>query len=206
MYRILICALLCCFSVLSHGQTVINEQDGPLTTSEHALLDSLDRHGIPTPDSIVVLADTVGTHGYVDHIGAPRTVHLTTTRMEHPDADTLEGFPYLFGVETTTYSETPAQVHILAHEIAHLLSTHLDAEMGRPALGIHLGTSEIQAEILGLVFMNLAFGMTADQLGFPTTVEYPFIQNKSVKTLQRQYCYITKKTWSVDALDCNYGL
>jgi hypothetical protein len=189
------------------GQTVLNEQAGDVTISERVLLRLLDKHGIPTPDSIVVVEDTSGVlYGYVKPFTLPRTVHLTPTRLGHPDADTLGGFPYLYGRKTTTYSETPPQTHVLAHEIGHILGPILNAEMGRPALGVHTSTDEVQAEIIGLVLGNLAFDWTPDQLGFPTRIDYPFVQDKTVKALQRQYCYIIKKTWSVEALSCGYGL
>jgi len=191
----------------AYGQVAVNEEAGPLTTDEQVLLERLSDHGIPVPDSISIVDDTTGhLFGYVDRIRAPRTVHLTPTRMKHPnDVEMGSGFPYLFGVENVSTDGPSPQTHVLAHETAHILSVHLNPEMGRPALGFHTHSGETQADILGLVLGQMAFGWSPDDLGFPEVVKYPLVKNKPVSLLARQYCQMVKRTWSVEEIQCGFN-
>jgi hypothetical protein len=189
----------CATTEQSTLEVPIYEKSGPVTGPERALLAGLKEQGIPLPDSVVIVKDTVA-HGYVDHWGAPGTVHLTTARRGS-DVKIASDFPYLFG-RTGRPPEEVRLAHVIAHETAHVHGPYLNAEMGRPALGVSTKTSEVQAEILALVYLDLVMGLGRSELGYPAKVEYPFVPDKSVRALKRQYCFIVKKTWSVEGLRC----
>lgn len=185
-----------------HGVNLVNKGDS-ITVYEELLLRRLDDALIPLPEKIVFTDKASNGKGWVK-IWNPNTIYLSTDRHEIP-YNTPESTGYLYGVKNYKSSEIPIQTHVLAHEIGHVLGPKLDAELGRPAFGLNSNTHETQAEIIGLVLMDIAFGTTADQLGFPDVVKYeaPSIKNKSVKTLKRQYCHIIKSTWKLSKLNCN---
>lgn len=178
-------------------------KNGPLTENEEKLLRQTRERMIPLPDTIVIKNFAPNnTRGYVK-IMKPHTVYLTPTRGKHPNVSTPPG-PYLYG---TTYSPTPSDTSFpftLAHEMAHVLGPRLDADLGRPAFGMAAQTQETQAEIIGLVLMDLAFETTPGELGFPKKVDYPSdgIRSKPVSRLQYQYCVIIKETWRLTGLIC----
>lgn len=176
-----------------------NEEAGPVFDTEKRLYARLDELGVLVPDSVVVVKDTVA-HGWVDHWNAPETVHLTTNRARYPDAEIPGDFPYLFGRTKMPDAKT-FRAYVAAHELAHIHGPRLKAEMGRPALGVDKRTQEVQAEILALVLMHAAYGATREDLGYPASIDYPFIPEQPVATLQRQYCYIVNRTWQAE-LDC----
>lgn len=179
----------------------VNEKGGKLFDAEMELYADLGDMGILTPDSVVVVEDTTA-HGWIDHIGAPRTVHLSTLRGKYPTADTPKQFPYLYGRNRETSKEV-FRAYVAAHELAHIHGPRLKAEMGRPALGVDRRTQEVQADIIALVLLHQTKGLTHKDLGYPLQIEYPHIPNQTVPALQRQYCYIVKETWDVQEMSCN---
>lgn len=187
------------------AETTYHEKEGPVLSEERETMSALNARGILTPDSVVVLKGTEGSaHGYVDHMISPPTVHLTTNRTRYPDAEIPREHPYLFG-RTHLPSKEIFRRYVIVHETAHVQSSMLNAEMGRPALGLRPNTDETQADILALVYMDLLYDINAEDLGYPEQIEYDFIPNKSVTALKRQYCYIVKKTWSVRKLNCSHN-
>jgi hypothetical protein len=177
----------------------VNAQAGELSPPETRLLAELNAAGIPVPDSIVIVADTLA-HGWVDPFTAPNTIHLTTERMRYPNAEIPEGFPYLLGRTQRPDAETFRR-YVLAHEIAHILAPRLEAEMGRPALGVDTRTTEVQADILARVLLRAAQEDRLAPLGYPDRVEYPHIRSQTTDALQRQYCVIVEASWEAE-LDC----
>lgn len=177
----------------------LNAQAGSLSPAETGLLAELDDAGVPVPDSIVTVQDTLA-HGYVDPFEAPRTIHLTTERTQYPDAEIPDAFPYLFARVQRPDAETFRR-YVLAHELAHVLAPRLEAEMGRPALGVDRRTTEVQADILALVLLRAAGGETLASLGYPARVEYPHIRSQTTRALERQYCVIVEASWEAE-LDC----
>jgi hypothetical protein len=178
----------------------VNEEGGEVFVEELRAYRALDSLGIMTPDSIVVIDDDI-YHGYVDRIGAPRTVHLGTLRAQYPDVELPDGFPYLFA-RTGKPTKKTFRRYVAVHELVHVQAAHLNAEMGRPAKGLHTESNEVQADILALVYLNHLYGTTREDLGYPAKVNYPMIPNKSVRSLQRMYCHIVKTTWSVSEMQC----
>lgn len=181
--------------------TVINEKEGPVFNPERRLISALSEKGIMVPDSVVTVQDTI-SHGYVRRIQAPNTIHLTTYREKYPSVEIVDHFPYLFG-RTAQPKKKLYRAWIAAHEIAHIHGPRLDAEMGRPALGVDVRTEEVQAEILALVYMNVAYGVTYEDLGYPASVDYPVVPNKSTVALQRIYCHIVQETHDVQGMNCS---
>lgn len=178
----------------------VNEQEGDVFREELEVYSSLESRGIMIPDSVVVIEADI-FHGYVDRIGAPRTVHLGTLREGYPSVDIPEGYPYLFA-RNASPDESLFRKYVAVHELAHVQAAHLNAEMGRPALGLDSKSGEVQADILALVYLNHLYGTTREDLGYPAEVNYPMIPNKSVRSLQRLYCHIVKETWDVTRMDC----
>jgi len=184
---------------------VIQEIDGELLPSERRLLVALKDAGVPTPDTVKIVEHDGErkVHGYVNSLTQPNTVYLMPERREHPNASDRERFPYLYGRDSAS-TEQPVEAHVLAHELSHVLGPRLKAEMGRPALGIHVSTDEVQAEILGFVLGHRALGWSYQELGYPAMIEYPIIQNKTVPRLARVYCRMVKATWDTNGFECKY--
>ena len=178
----------------------VNEKAGPLFDEEKELFSALEDHGILIPDSIVVVKDSL-THGFVKRMAAPNTIHLTTVRAEYPDAEIPRDFPYLYG-RTHKPKQGVFRKYVAAHELAHIHGPRLKAELGRPALGLDTRTDEIQSDILALVLLDLVYGLSYEDLGYPAKVDYPHLPDKTVPTLQRKYCIIVQKTWDVEAMNC----
>lgn len=182
---------------------VLKNEGGKITPYEELLLRRLNAALIPLPDTIIFTDSDKNGKGWVK-IWKPNTVYLSTDRHIIPH-ETPRSTGYLYGVEKYKTSNIPVQTHVLAHEIGHIIGPKLDAELGRPAFGLSANTQETQAEIIGLVLMDIAFGTTAQELGFPKVVEYeaPSIKDKSVKTLKRQYCHLIKSSFKLTKLNCN---
>ena len=205
LFLLLTGILITASAIAQPASVEVNGMDGgALTDVEREFLHRLERRGIPVPDSVVIVQTDDRTKGWRGQIVAPNTVHLTTGRREHPNDRDWEKWPYLFGREQTAKTDS-VKAHILSHELAHVLGRKLDAKYGRPALGLHTKTDEIQAEILSLVLDRAVFGWTADDLGYPKSIHYPMIDDKSTRALERKYCFIVQKTWDVQSLDCSYG-
>lgn len=182
--------------------TAVNEKAGPVFDVEKRLYADLDDMGILVPDSVVVVEDTLA-HGWVSHLEAPRTVHLTTRRADYPDAKIPDKFPYLFDRNTDTAPDSSIfRAYVAAHELAHIQGPRLKAEMGRPALGVDRRTQEVQADIVALVLLHQASGLTYKDLGYPARIDYPHVPDKTVRSLQRKYCVIIRETWDVQNMDC----
>jgi len=177
----------------------VHAQAGELSQSETRLLAELEAAGVPVPDSIAIVADTLA-HGWVDPFTAPNTIHLTTERTRYPDAEIPDAFPYLFARTQRPDAETFRR-YVVAHELAHVLAPRLEAEMGRPALGVDTRTTEVQADILALVLLRAAGGETLASLGYPDRVEYPHIPSQTTRALGRKYCVIVEASWEAE-LDC----
>jgi len=134
----------------------------------------------------------------------PNTIYLSPKRglpPNHTDPD----YPYMMGENHAEVGTVSPQAFVLAHEMAHVLAPKLKPELGRPALGLMAGTQEIEAEIIGLVLMEIAFGSTADEFGFPDMVEYksPNVRDKPVNRLRWQYCKIIKASFRLQTFRCN---
>ena len=170
----------------------VYENEGSLTNQERTLLRTVDDNNIRLPEKIVVREDSTEEGSYNRWT---KTVNLSTSRL----GDVEGADPYLYQLEQT---QGDHHAHVLAHEIGHAISPFMDAEMGRPALGVTTKSQERQAEIIGLVLGNMTFGWDHKHLGFPDRIEYPFTPTLITITLQRQYCTIIKQSWSVDSLKC----
>lgn len=178
----------------------INEKDGPVFEEEQRVYADLKELGVMVPDSVVVIQDEI-FHGYVDRINAPRTVHLGTQRAKYPDTEIGNKFPYLFA-RMEKPSQSVFRKYVAVHELAHVQAAHLNAEMGRPAKGLHTRSNETQADIIALVYLNHLYGLTYEDLGYPAKVDYPMIPDKPVPSLHRLYCHIVKSTWNVEEMTC----
>ncbi|MCS3661839.1 hypothetical protein, partial [Salinibacter ruber] len=61
---------------------------------------------------------------------------------------------------------------------------------------------EIEAEIIGMVLMNIAFGLSPEQMGLPESIEYQSSENKNTDRLMRRYCKTIKSTWRTIGVTC----
>lgn len=199
LFLTLLLAFLPLCAAAQPSSVAVNDLGGTLSPTEKTLLARLDSAGVPVPDSIVIVADTTdGLHGWHRPLRAPNTLHLANERFTHPNVDTTERFPYLFGRKHVPPSDVPPHVHVLAHEWAHMLGPRLNVRMGRPAFGRLSSTQEVQAEILGLVLGRIAFNYDHRDLGFPSKIQYPFDKDKLTERLRWQYCLMTQNTWDVE--------
>lgn len=184
--------------------TVVVEDADQLMPDERRLLKQLDRKMIPAADTIkLVDSGQNNNRGWVNRMN-PSTIHLSPRRRIHADA-TEPKRPYFMGKDPLVpQDKVRHQTHVLAHEIAHVLAPKLKADVGRPALGLLPTTQETQAEIIGLVLMEIAFGVAPEELGFPSEISYAAdaIKDKSTARLRRQYCQIIKTTWRLTGLKC----
>lgn len=182
----------------------VTEKVDALTWSEKDFLLRMVEVGIPVPDKIIIETGPEGVNGWVNHMEGD-VIHLTPLRRSDPNAINPE-WPYVMG-DRKVYPNgmVRAQTFVLAHELGHLLAPHLKAELGRPALGVVTKTTELQAEIIGMVLMNIAYGVTPEQMGFPKVIEYQadHVQDKRTTQLVWRYCKIFKSTWHLPNVQCS---
>lgn len=185
----------------------VTEKADALSWSEKRFLIRLSQERIPVPERIIIeyAPESMGgkVRGWVDH-GERWTIHLTPLRRIDPNA-TPPSWPYVMGRhEVYPNGMVSPQTFVLAHEMGHMIEPHLRADLGRPALGVLVSTEEIQAEIIGLTLMQITFGISPDQLGFPEKIEYEadYVQDKKTSRLVWQYCEIIKDTWGLASVEC----
>jgi hypothetical protein len=181
---------------------VVNSEAGDLTDPEAYLLTVMQEKGLPIPDSISI-QQFDNLLGGVNHLTAPWTVKLDSRRTRYPNIKIPRSYPYLFAQTHKPSEEKLFPAYVLAHETAHIHGPRLNPDMGRPAFGLHPESDEVQAEILALLYMRMAFGTTRRDLGYPAKVNHPHIPDAVVNTLVWKYCVIVSKTEAWDAsLNC----
>lgn len=195
--------LLAWQSTTTEIEGTVVQNHNQLRSYNEDLLHRLDSLGVPLPDSVVVtdvknllvLRDPIG---FVPH--SSRTVYLTHNekRIDLSKTDA----PYIVGSTEITAPDSLERAFVLAHEIAHVLENQF-ADMPRPALGEppseNPPTTETEADIVGLILMHQAYGVTAPELGFPILVRYDE-GLKQVVTMRRAYCRFLNESFDLSLL------
>ncbi|MCS3711612.1 hypothetical protein [Salinibacter ruber] len=192
------------------GVTVVEKDDALSWSEKRFLLRMLD-HSLPRPDKIIVerappgMGNTV--RGWVTFKN-PRVIHLTPLRRIDLNVNS-PSWPYVMGrKEVYPNGLVTPQTFILAHELGHVIGNGFGRDAKRPALEMEKipkvvnKTYEIEAEIIGMVLMNIAFGLSPEQMGLPESIEYQSSENKNTDRLMRRYCKTIKSTWRTIGVTC----